>query len=92
MRKLVALLIAIAFVASAIPAFAGCGTCGTKAGEKAAGEQSLFQKMSDTMKPGPGLEKNKYRKVEKIYLFQSLADGIKEGSAKAKSGTLRTQK
>ena len=89
MKKFVVLMIAVAFVVSVMPALAdqGASPAPVKSGEK-----SLFQTASDSMVLGPGKEKNKYRKVEKIYLFQSLSDGIKQGSSKAKSESLRTQK
>ena len=89
MKKLVVLMIAIAFVVSVMPALADQGASPAPA---KSGEKSLFQLMGDSMTPGTVKEKNKYRKVEKIYLFQSLSDGIKQGSAKAKSESLRTQK
>lgn len=86
MKKFVMLLVAVMFFTSTFPAFAG------GEGPAKPKEDSLFQIMSDTMKPGEVKEKNKYRKVEKIYLFQSLSDGIKEGSKKAREESLRTTK
>jgi len=80
-KRIAALIIAVLFVASTIPAFAAEGS---------AKSDNLFQIIGDTLKPGEVKEKNKIKKVEKIYTFQSIANGINEGSAKAKGMSLRT--
>ena len=88
MRKIALLVLVVAVVvAFAVPAFASCGKCGK--------EGSLFQKMADSMTLGPGKEKNKVvvfsgPKLPTTSHFQNTADGIAEGSAKAKAQTLRT--
>ena len=84
MKKICVFLMTAAFLStSAITVFAE---------ETAPKEKSLFKIVCDTMKPGSGKEKNKYKKVEKVHMFQGLADGIKEGSAKAKNESLREKK
>lgn len=78
MRKIVGLIIAVLFVASTIPSLAS------------AKEKSIFQLMADSMsKPVKLSEKNRIKPVGKIEIFQNLADGIREGSAKVKNCSLR---
>lgn len=83
MKRIAALLIAVLFAVSAVPAFAGQHT------EK---EKNLFCIIMDTLKPGEVREKNKLKNpLPTVSGFQKAADGIKEGSAKAKQETLRTK-
>lgn len=86
MKKIVTLAIAAAFVMTAMPLFAG--------GESKSTEKPVFQIVADTMKPGKAKPKNQLRPVPKedTAIFQRCADGITEGSAKAKQTSLRGTK
>jgi hypothetical protein len=53
----------------------------------------MFQIISDTItKRGEVRERNKLRPVKEVAVFQSLSNGIKEGSAKAKNLSARETK
>lgn len=83
--KQVMVAVAIAALAvSAAPLFAAEGGCSQ--------EKTPFQIVADTLKPGEIKEKNRVRPVEKVAVFQSIANGISEGSQKAKGESLRTAK
>ena len=83
MKRIMILAVVAFFVASLIPAFA----------EQPKKEDSLFKIVQDTLKPGPGKEKNKVRNpLPKVSVFQNMANGIKKGSAKARGESLRTEK
>jgi hypothetical protein len=82
MKRAAAVMIAIIFAVSVVPAFAAQQ-------EK---EKNLFAIILDTLKPGQVREKNKlHNPLPKVTTFQNAADGIREGSAKAKQETLRTR-
>ena len=82
MKKIAVLVLAALFVASTIPAFAGAET---------AKEKNLFIIVKNSFKPWKVKPKNELKNpLPKVSGFQNVADGIKEGSAKAKSTTLRT--
>jgi hypothetical protein len=86
MKKLAVLVVVMAVTVYAMPAFANCGTCGK--------EKTPFQIIADTITvKGQIKEKNKLKPIprEQVNLFQALADGIKEGSAKAKLESLRNK-
>jgi CDP-diacylglycerol pyrophosphatase len=84
MKRIAALAVAVLFAAGAVPAFA------QQASQEK--EENLIKIVSDTIKPGQVREKNKLRNpLPKVTVFQNAADGIKEGSAKAKQQTLRTR-
>jgi len=86
MKKIAALAIAVAFVMTAMPLFAG--------GEPKSTEKPIFQMIADSMKCGKARSQNQLRPVPKedTAIFQHCADGIKEGSAKAKQTSLREAK
>ena len=92
MKKIALLAVVVAVVvAFAAPVFAGGSGCESSSTGK---ESSLFQKMADSMTLGSGKEKNKVVEFSGPPLcttknFQSISDGIKEGSAKAKAMSLR---
>ena len=82
MKKVAVLILAALFVASTIPAFAG---------EQVVKEKNLFTIIKDSFKPWKVKPKNELRNpLPTVSGFQNVANGIKEGSAKAKSETLRT--
>ena len=87
MKKIALLVLVVAvMVAFTVPAFADAG---------AVKEATIFQKMADSMTLGPGKEKNKVvvfsgPKLPTTSHFQESSDGIKEGSAKARAMSLRT--
>jgi hypothetical protein len=83
MKKIGVLIVMAFFVISAMPVLAA---------EQAPKERNLIKIIESTLKPGPGKEKNKLRPIKSINIFQNMANGIKEGSAKAKGTSLRTQK
>lgn len=83
MKKIAVLILVTLFVLSTVPAFAG--------GEPKK-EKNLFQIIMDSCKPGEVKPKNQLRNpLPTVTIFQNAADGIKEGSAKAKNETLRTE-
>lgn len=82
MKKVVVLILAVLFVASTLPAFAA---------EQPAKEKNLFVIIKDSFKPWKPQPKNEIKNpLPTVTVFQHMADGIKEGSAKAKNETLRT--
>jgi len=82
MKKIAILILAALFVASTVPAFAG---------EQPVKEKNLFVIIKDSFKPWKVKPKNELRNpLPTVTVFQNAADGIKEGSAKAKQETLRT--
>ena len=84
MKKVAALILVTLFVASTLPAFAGT---------EPVKEKNLFQIIMDSCKPGTVKPKNQIRNpLPKVTAFQNAANGINEGSAKAKNETLRTEK
>ena len=83
MKKIAVLILAALFVASTVPAFAG---------EQPQKERNLFVIIKDTFKPWKVKPKNEIKNpLPKVSAFQNAANGIKEGSAKAKNETLRTE-
>ena len=83
MKKVAVLILVALFVASTIPAFAG---------EQPVKEKNLFTIIKDSFKPWKPKPKNELRNpLPTVTVFQRAADGIKEGSAKAKNKTLRTE-
>ncbi len=88
MKKIIVLLVTLFFVTGAIAAFAGQPSgCTTKCEEK-----SIFQIVSDSMAGKYKLdEKDKIKPIKEIKVFQSMSDGIKQGSAEAKGESLRTK-
>jgi len=83
MKELGALVVLTVFVLTFIPAFAQDG--GGKGHEK-----TLFQLIMDSMdKPVQISEKDRVKPIDEVPIFQSMADGIKEGSTKAKDLSLR---
>ncbi len=83
MKRVIGLIVAAFFIASIVPAF----------GEEPKQEDNLFKIVQGTIKSGTVKEKNKVRNpLPKVGLFQSLADGIKEGSAKSRNESLRAVK
>ena len=83
MKKIVILVLAALIVASTVPAFAGTET---------AKERNLFVIIKDSFKPWKVKPKNELRNpLPTVSGFQNVADGIKEGSMKAKKETLRTE-
>ena len=83
MKKIAVLILVALFVASTIPAFAG---------EQPAKERNLFVIIKDSFKPWKPKPKNEIRNpLPTVSGFQNVANGIKEGSAKAKNETLRTE-
>jgi hypothetical protein len=86
--KMAVLAVAVLFAVGATCAFADDGSCKKAPCE----EKSLFNIVKDTIKPGPGKEKNKViNPLPTVTTFQAMADGIKEGSAKARSESLRNK-
>ena len=82
MKKIMVLILVVLFVASALPALAGAEQ--TK-------EKNLFAIIKDSFKPWKVQPKNELKNpLPTVSGFQNVADGIKEGSAKAKGETLRT--
>ena len=83
MKKMVMFILAALIVASTIPAFAGTET---------AKERNLFVIIKDSFKPWKVQPKNELRNpLPTVSGFQNVANGISEGSAKAKKETLRTE-
>ena len=82
MKKIAVLILAALFVASTLPAFAV---------EQPKKERNLYKIIKGTIKNGEAKPKNKLRNpLPKVTVFQHMANGIKEGSVKAKKETLRT--
>lgn len=97
LRRIVTLVLLVAFVVTAMPLYAGgaAGAKPAKAAQKTVCEEKTpFQLIADTIKPGKGYAKNQVIPVppEQVQVFQRVSDGIKEGSAKAKQCSLRTSK
>ena len=90
MRTIAIIAVVIAVAISAMPAFAGGAGCASKSSEKSC-EKSLFQIVSDEIGKAKVRDQDKLIAVppEQVNVFQSVSDGIKEGSAKAKQGSLR---
>ncbi|MDD5422658.1 MAG: hypothetical protein WC592_00560 [Candidatus Omnitrophota bacterium] len=91
MKKLAVILAAAAVVLVSMQVFADDG-----------GGKSIFQSMYDAMNvpcKAPAKSesadvkeaKKEIEAVKKVQIFQNMADGIKEGSAKAKQMSLRTR-
>ena len=88
MKKFAVIVIALAVVVYAMPVFAGDAGCAKGT------EKSAFQLIADTVTvKGTVKDRNKLKIVppEQVNVFQGCADGIKEGSAKAKETSLRTK-
>ena len=88
MKKFAVIMIALAVAGYVMPVFAGDAGC-AKGSEK-----SAFQLIADTITvKGKIKDRNKLRTVppEQVSGFQNWADGIKEGSAKARETSLRTK-
>ncbi|OGW76074.1 MAG: hypothetical protein A2Z72_01760 [Omnitrophica bacterium RBG_13_46_9] len=85
MKYLLVLIIAISIVASAMPAFA--------ADKPVTTEKSVFQIVGDTISQGKNAlpAKDQIRPIKSMAIFQNIADGIKEGSVKAKDKSLRSK-
>ena len=84
MKKIAVLILVALFVASTLPAFAV---------EQPAKEKNLFVIIKNSFKPWKPKPKNEIRNpLPTVTVFQSAANGIQEGSAKAKKETLRTAK
>lgn len=82
MKKIMALVLVALFATSTIPAFASAEP------EK---ERNLFVIIKDSFKPWKPQPKNEIRNpMPTVSIFQGAANGIKEGSAKAKNESLRT--
>ena len=83
MKKLVALIVIMSFILTAIPALAA-----EKAASGQAEKKSIFQVASDDISEikGTGLE------ASATNVFQESADKIKAGSPEAKALSLRNQK
>lgn len=90
MRTIAIIAVVIAVAVSAMPAFAGDSGCVAKSSEKSC-EKSLFQIVGDEVNKIKIRDQDKLIPVppEQVNVFQSVSDGIKEGSAKAKQGSLR---
>ena len=86
MKRIVALTVIVLFAIGSVAAFAG--TTGTPK----ARESNLFKIIADSFKDFKIRDEDKVRPVEKITCFQDIYDGIEQGSANAKSGTLRAPK
>ncbi|MCX5679699.1 MAG: hypothetical protein NTZ95_03465 [Candidatus Omnitrophica bacterium] len=83
MKKIAVFILAALFVASTIPAFAG---------EQPKKERNLFVIIKNSIKPWKVKPKNELKNpLPTVSGFQNVANGIKEGSAKAKNETLRTE-
>ena len=89
MKKLVTLAVAVIFVCACAPAFAG----GSKCQASGTQEKSLFQLMgdsiTDTGKTCPKPKASNKMAPAGPSCFQRMSDGIAEGSAKAKTESLR---
>ena len=89
MKKIAASVIAVMVVAGALPLLAE----ESAPSKEQRREKSMFQIISDTItKRGEVRERNKLRPVKEVAVFQSLSNGIKEGSAKAKNLSARETK
>ena len=85
MKKIAVLILAALFVASTVPVFAGTAPVKEK-------ERNLFVIIKNSFTPWKPQPKNELRNpLSTVSGFQNVADGIKEGSAKAKSETLRVE-
>lgn len=83
MKRIIGLIAAVLFAASVVPAF----------GEQPKQEDNLFKIVQGTINLGPVKEKNRVKNpLPKVSLFQNLANGINEGSAKARNESLRAAK
>lgn len=82
MKKIAVLILVALFVASTVPAFAQA---------EQAKERNLCTIIMDSFKPWKPKPKNEIRNpLPTVSGFQNVANGIQEGSAKAKGETLRT--
>jgi hypothetical protein len=82
MKKVAVLILAALFVASTLPAFAVT---------EPAKEKNLCTIVKNSFKPWKVKPKNEVKNpLPTVSGFQNVANGIKEGSAKAKKETLRT--
>lgn len=86
MRTIAIIAVAIALAVTAMPAFADSGKASSGSSEK-----SLFQIVGDEVNKLKIRDQDKLIPVppEQVNVFQSVSDGIKEGSAKAKNQSLR---
>ena len=81
MKRIFVLAVMVFFAASVTVAFA----------ETEKKEENLFKIIQNSIKCGPVKEKNKIKNpMPKVTAFQNMADGIKEGSEKAKGESLRS--
>ena len=83
MRKIAAFTLTLLFAISVLSQFALAG------GQEDTKEKPLWIIISDSFKDFKVSEQDKMRPVAKVSIFQSMSDGIKEGSAKAKDLSLR---
>ena len=88
MKRIVALTVIVLFAIGSVAAFAAQGTAGTQK----RGEENLFKIIADSFKDFKIRDEDKVKPVEKITCFQDIYDGIEQGSANAKCGTLRAPK
>lgn len=93
MRRAVAIIIAVLFVASAVPVFADSGS----ASKAPVPDTSWFQKSYDKLTSWKGdlkcdwkvAPKDQIKPIDKITIFSDLQAGIQEGSAKARTMSAR---
>jgi uncharacterized protein YxeA len=84
MKKVLSIIVALAFVLGAVPVFAQ-----ESGAEK---EKNLVQQVGDSLKDFKIREQDKIKTAKKITLFQSMSDTLKKGSSNAKNLSKRTPK
>ncbi len=88
MKKIAALIIIVAVFVTALPVFADT-VCGMSREEYK--KKPLYNKITDPIRDFKYSEKDKIKPFpgDKVTIFQHTADGIKEGSAKARQMSAR---
>lgn len=88
MKKVAALIIIVAFVITVLPVFAEDTGGMTREQYR---QKPLYDKIMDPIRNFKFAEKDKIKPFpgDKVTIFQNSADGIKEGSAKARQMSAR---
>ncbi|MFH1791660.1 MAG: hypothetical protein ABH885_06745 [Candidatus Omnitrophota bacterium] len=94
MKKVLIIMLALMLAVSVSEAFAAAKANAAAKGQPAKcaaapSSGSLFQRISDSMDSKGLSPKNQVKPIKKISAFQNMADGIAQGSANAKSLSLR---
>lgn len=85
MKRFMVFVVAVFLVSAAVPAFAQKQQKET--------EENLFKIIASSVKPGQVRERNKIKNpLPKVTIFQTMADEIRQGSARARGESLRSTK